>query len=82
MIKDNFGDWGICIATWRGMRPGKPGIPGTKGQKGTPGVRGSPGGFVMSFINLRDRSRPKTVFGIPAGHAEFKIDSLKVVKED
>jgi hypothetical protein len=28
IIKDNEGDWGICVATWRGMTKGKPGVPG------------------------------------------------------
>ena len=28
LIKDNEGDWGICVAAWRGMKKGKPGIPG------------------------------------------------------
>ena len=28
LIKDNEGDWGICVAVWRGMKKGKPGIPG------------------------------------------------------
>jgi len=28
IIKDNDGDWGICVATWRGMTKGKPGVPG------------------------------------------------------
>jgi hypothetical protein len=28
LIKDNDGDWGICVATWRGMTKGKPGVPG------------------------------------------------------
>ena len=28
IIKDNEGDWGICVAAWRGMKKGKPGIPG------------------------------------------------------
>ena len=31
LIKDNEGDWGICVATWRGMTKGKPGVPGTYG---------------------------------------------------
>ena len=28
IIKDNEGDWGICVAAWRGMKKGKAGIPG------------------------------------------------------
>ena len=28
VIKDNEGDWGVCVAAWRGMKKGKPGIPG------------------------------------------------------
>ena len=28
IIKDNEGDWGICVAAWRGMKKGKPGIAG------------------------------------------------------
>ncbi len=28
LIKDNQGDWGICVATWRGMKMGTPGTPG------------------------------------------------------
>ena len=28
IIKDNEGDWGICVAAWRGMKKGKPGVPG------------------------------------------------------
>ena len=34
LIKDNEGDWGICVAVWRGMKKGTAGIPGnvTKSQ--------------------------------------------------
>ena len=28
IIKDNEGDWGVCVAAWRGMKKGTPGIPG------------------------------------------------------
>ena len=28
IIKDNEGDWGICVAVWRGMKKGTPGVPG------------------------------------------------------
>ena len=28
LIKDNEGDWGVCVAVWRGMKKGTPGIPG------------------------------------------------------
>ena len=28
LIKDNQGDWGICVAVWRGMKKGVPGVPG------------------------------------------------------
>ena len=28
LIKDNEGDWGICVAVWRGMKKGTPGVPG------------------------------------------------------
>ena len=28
IIKDNEGDWGLCVAAWRGMKKGRPGIPG------------------------------------------------------
>ena len=28
LIKDNDGDWGMCVAVWRGMKKGTPGIPG------------------------------------------------------
>lgn len=28
LIKDNEGDWGMCVAVWRGMKKGTPGIPG------------------------------------------------------
>ena len=28
IIKDNEGDWGICVAAWRGMKKGKAGVPG------------------------------------------------------
>lgn len=61
LIKDNKGDWGICVATWRGMKMGTPGVPGTKGSRGKPGIKGNPGHFAMKFVNLRNRSR-KPVF--------------------
>ena len=32
IIKDNEGDWGICVAAWRGMKKGKAGIPGDYSQ--------------------------------------------------
>ena len=28
LIKDNEGDWGVCVAVWRGMKKGTPGVPG------------------------------------------------------
>jgi len=28
LIKDNEGDWGICVAAWRGMVQGRPGVRG------------------------------------------------------
>jgi hypothetical protein len=28
LIKDNEGDWGICVAAWRGMKKGKAGVAG------------------------------------------------------
>ena len=31
LIKDNEGDWGICVAVWRGMKKGVPGVPGMEG---------------------------------------------------
>lgn len=35
IIKDNEGDWGACVAAWRGMKKGKPGVPGTAAFKTT-----------------------------------------------
>lgn len=34
LIKDNEGDWGLCVATWRGMKKGTPGVPGKIPEKG------------------------------------------------
>ena len=76
IIKDNEGDWGICVAAWRGMKKGKPGVAGTKGKKGTPGVRGNPGHFAMKFINLRNRNRKPSFVTITSPDIKFKIDSL------
>ena len=28
LIKDNSGDWGLCVAAWKGVTPGIPGRPG------------------------------------------------------
>ena len=28
LIKDNEGDWGVCVAVWRGMKKGVPGVAG------------------------------------------------------
>ena len=28
LIKDNEGDWGVCVAVWRGIRKGVPGVAG------------------------------------------------------
>ena len=80
LIKDNEGDWGICVATWRGMKSGKPGVPGTKGHPGTPGVKGNPGHFAMKFVNLRDRSRKPVFVVLPREGRKynFTIDTLKV----
>ena len=35
MIKDNVGDWGLCIAGWKGVRRGVAGVAGTSSRKGT-----------------------------------------------
>ena len=80
LIKDNEGDWGICVATWRGMKPGKAGVPGTKGHPGMPGVKGNPGHFAMKFVNLRDRSRKPVFVVLPREGRKytFNIDMLKV----
>ena len=53
LIKDNEGDWGICIAAWVGMEPGRPGKPGTRWERPVKGVAGKPGYFKMLFQNLR-----------------------------
>ena len=53
MIKDNAGDWGLCIAGWKGVRRGIPGVAGTSSRKGTPGRAGDHGYFLMHFFNLR-----------------------------
>ncbi len=39
LIKDNQGDWGICVATWRGMKVGTPGTPGKRQRHTHTGVR-------------------------------------------
>ena len=80
IIKDNKGDWGICVATWRGMKTGTPGIPGTKEARGKPGVRGDPGHFAMKFINLRNRNRKPVFVVLPKDNRKysFTIDTLKV----
>jgi len=31
LIKDNNGDWGMCVGGWEGVTKGVPGIPGVKG---------------------------------------------------
>ena len=54
IIKDEIGDWGICVAGWIGMRPGKPGIRGTRNRRGVRGIPGDPGRFEMIFISLRN----------------------------
>ena len=53
VIKDNEGDWGLCIGAWKGVKKGVPGVKGTSSRKGTPGRPGNHGYFIMRFYNLR-----------------------------
>ena len=53
LIKDNEGDFGICVAGWVGMRRGVPGVAGTSKTRGVPGKPGDHGHFKMVFFNLR-----------------------------
>ena len=47
LIKDNDGDWGICVATWAGMKAGRPGVVGM--------IMGNPGYCKLIFKSLRTK---------------------------
>ena len=47
LIKDNEGDWGVCVAVWRGMKKGVPGVPG-KYLQGTHELKRKPENIVLA----------------------------------
>ena len=47
IIKDNRGDYAVCVAGWKGVRKAVPGRPGVPGQPGDPGY------FSMICLYLR-----------------------------
>ena len=51
--QDNDGDFGICVAAWKGVKKGVAGVKGTSDRKGVAGIPGNPGHFLMHFLNLR-----------------------------
>ena len=55
IIKDNEGDFGICVGAWVGVKKGVPGVKGSRNRKGIPGTPGNPGHFKMLYYNLRTK---------------------------
>ena len=53
MIKDNRGDYAVCVAGWKGVRKAVPGRPGTRSRQPVPGQPGDPGYFSMICLYLR-----------------------------
>ena len=60
IIKDNEGDFGICVGAWVGVKRGIPGVKGSGNRKGIPGTPGNPGHFRMVYYNLRTKKQIST----------------------
>lgn len=56
IIKDELGDWGICLGFWDGLKKGIPGRAGSRGIKGVKGIPGDPGYLVIRLLKLRERT--------------------------
>ena len=78
IIKDNEGDWGVCVAAWKGVKKGVPGVKGTANKRGTPGVPGHPGYFLMIYLNLRTMQTQRVRLN-STSHTQFvDLDELQV----
>ena len=83
LIKDNDGDFGICVAGWVGMRRGVPGVPGTSKTRGVPGKPGDHGHFKMVFLNLRtDEAEVIRLPNLASGSMRMEAGQLKADWDD
>ena len=88
LIKDNLGDWAICVGEWFGMQRGVRNGPGRRSVRGNPGyfkaticfLRKKAGDFfspekkVVKQLDLTDPNRPFKVGNLTCHLATGKID--------
>ena len=75
IIKDNEGDFGICVGAWKGLTNGVTGVEGTKQIEVTPGL---PGYFSMIFYNLRSGRVEKIRLPTHFGKNLLEMENLSV----
>ncbi|KAL3852861.1 hypothetical protein ACJMK2_016470 [Sinanodonta woodiana] len=77
IIKNNAGDWGICVGRWAGFRKGIPVIAGRRGQQGRRGTRGLPGTLKVSFYKMSTRRWTHFFLGYLTGEINFRMESVQ-----
>ncbi|KAL3852091.1 hypothetical protein ACJMK2_015777 [Sinanodonta woodiana] len=77
IIKNNVGDWGICVGSWTGFRRGIPGIRAQRNRMGKRGVPGSPGTLKVSFYKMSTRRWTHLDLGYLAKNFTFKMESVQ-----
>ena len=80
IIKDNEGDFGICVGGWRGVKKGVPGVRGSGNRKGIPGTPGDPGHFKMLYYNLR--TKRLVSFSITSSNTRIRYGDLEDLQVD
>ena len=78
IIKDNDGDYGICVAAWKGVTKGVPGTKPTAHRKGVPGIPPNHGHFLMHFLNLRTGQVSKMKLNSSSYRNFVDMDGLQV----
>ena len=78
IIKDNEGDFGICVGAWKGVKKGVPGVKGSANRKGIPGIPGNPGHFQMLYYNLRTKKLVSTRISSNSRKCYVDLEDLQV----
>ena len=80
IIKDNEGDFGICVGAWKGVKKGVPGVKGSGNRKGIAGTPGYPGHFKMLYYNLR--TKKLISFSITSSNPRIRYGDLEDLQVD
>ncbi|KAK3585930.1 hypothetical protein CHS0354_038470 [Potamilus streckersoni] len=77
IIKNNSGDWGICVGRWTGLRKSILVIPGQRGQHGRRRAHDSPGTLKVSFYKMSTRRWTHFFLGYLAEDYNFRMESVQ-----